>query len=173
MAYPFRSCRFAAVTNALLLALFAMWIPPPPGWEPPHVSGPGLFCGSEYGIDLLAGESATTEWPGEFLMTEVYGTDHIVTAGGEIEIRELGPRARPRGASRSAGRIGDRPARYYGDGLFAVELGRDQPIRTVTVRVPMRFHEADRQAVFTRIRFERPAGVTCLRPDNRPPAAGG
>jgi hypothetical protein len=161
------------VTNALLLALFAMWIPPPPSWQPPHFSGPGLLCGTSYGIDLLAGESATTDWPGEFLMTQVFGTDHIAAGNGEVTISELGPRARPRGASRPAGRIGGRPARYYGDGLFAVELAHDQSIRTVTFRVPISFHEAGRQAVFTRVHFERAPGMTCLQRDNPAPGVAG
>jgi len=156
------------VTNAAFLAALAMLIPPPPDWQPPHFSGPGLLCGTSYGIDLLAGESATTDWPGEFLITQVFGTDHIATAGGEVVIRELGRRAedRPRGPTRAAGRIDGRPAHYHGDGLFAVTLERGNAVRTVTFEMPETFHEADRQAVFARVHLTRPEERPCLRRDN-------
>jgi hypothetical protein len=156
------------VTTAAFLAALALLIPPPPTWEAPHFSGPGLLCGTSYGIDLLEGESASTEWPGEFLMTQIFGTDHVATAGGEIVIRELGPRAgdRPRGPARAAGRIDGRPALYYGDGLFAVTLERGQRVRTVTFEIPETFHEADRRALFARVHLTRPEGVPCLGRDN-------
>jgi hypothetical protein len=156
------------VTTAAFLAALALLIPPPPAWEAAHFSGPGLLCGTSYGIDLLEGESATTEWPGEFLLTEIFGYDNLATAGGEIVIREFGARAedRPRGPSRAAGRIDGRPARYYGDGLFGVVLERGQTVRTVTFEIPETFHEADRRALFARVHLTRPEGIPCLRRDN-------
>ena len=156
------------MTATLLLAALAMLIPPPPDWQPPHFSGPGLLCGTSYGFDLQAGESATTEWPGEFITTEILGTDHIQVASREIVVRELGPtgRSQPRGTWRDAGQIGGRAARDYGAGLFAVTLEKGNLVRTVTINVPEELAETDRRAIFARVRFTRPEGATCLRRDN-------
>ena len=46
---------------ATLLA--AMLIPPPPDWQPPHFAGPGLLCANQYGLNLVAGESAAMDRP--------------------------------------------------------------------------------------------------------------
>jgi hypothetical protein len=151
---------------ATLLA--AMLIPPPPGWTPPHFTGPGLLCANRYGLDPPAGESATVDWPGEIFINDLFSTFRIATPRGEVVITENGPRTRPDGRWRRAGRSGTHVIRDHGGGVYSVEVGASGNIRAVTLRFPSGFGTAGQRALLARLRIEAPASPACLRPDNRP-----
>lgn len=85
----------------MIALLAAMLIPPPPDWTPPRMTGPGLLCGSSFGLDLRPGETGTWEWPGEIFMNDVFGTVHVATPRGEVLINENGDRTRPQGGMAS------------------------------------------------------------------------
>ena len=150
---------------AALLA--AMLIPPPPDWQPPFASGPGLLCTSSYGLRLLPGERATMDWPGEIFMNDIFSTFHIATPRGEVLVTENGDRTRPQTAWRRAGRSGSHFIRDHGGGLYSVEVAPGGPVRAVTLRFPATFSRADRQAVLARLRIDPPSNPQCLQPENR------
>lgn len=150
---------------ATLLA--AMLIPPPPDWQPPFASGPGLLCTGSYGLQLRAGERATMDWPGEIFMNDIFSTFHIATARGEVLITENGSRTRPQGAWRRAGRSGSHLIRDHGGGVYSVDVSRGY-VRAVTLTFPASFSRADRQAVLARLSIDPPPNPQCLQPENRP-----
>jgi hypothetical protein len=145
----------------------AMLIPPPPDWQPPHFVGPGLLCASRYGLDLLAGESATVDWPGEIFMRDLFSTFHVATPRGEVLITENGPTTRPQGNGRRAGRVGTHFIRDHGGGVYSVEVNNGA-IRAVTLRFPASFGRAGQRAMLARLRIDPPPHPICLEADNRP-----
>jgi hypothetical protein len=150
---------------ATLLA--AMLIPPPPDWRPPHFAGPGLLCANAYGFDLVAGESATMDWPGEIFMNDLFSTFHIATPRGEVLVTENGPTTRPSGRWRRGGRIGTHFIRDHGGGVYSVEVATSGNIRAVTLRFPATFATGERRAMLARLRIDAPPHPVCLRADNR------
>ncbi len=146
----------------------AMLIPPPPGWTPPHVAGPGLLCGSRYGLQLAAGESATMDWPGEVFINDVFSTFRVRAPQGEVVITENGPTTRPSNPGRRAARAGSRFILDHGGGVYSVQVAGTGNIRAVTLRFPAGFATADRRAMLSRLRIDASPDPQCLRPDNRP-----
>ena len=151
---------------ATLLA--AMLIPPPPDWQPPHFAGPGLLCANQYGLNLVAGESAAMDWPGEIFMNDLFSTFRVATRNGEVVITENGPRTRPTGRWRRAGRSGTHFIRDHGGGVYSVEVATSGNIRAVTLRFPSGFGRGEQRGMLARLRIDAPANPVCLRPDNRP-----
>lgn len=151
----------AAIAAALL-------IPPPPDWTPPRMTGPGLLCGSSFGLDLRAGETGTWAWPGEVFINDVFGTVRVATPHGEVLITENGPRTRPSGRWQRAGRVGTRIIRGHGGGLYSVEVAASGNIRAVTLRFPSGFGTGEQRALLARLRVDAPRNPQCLQPDNRP-----
>jgi hypothetical protein len=148
--------------------LLAMMNVPPPGWQPPHVAGPGLLCGDAFGVDLLAGESATYDWPGEVFMNDLFGTIHVVTPRGEVIVTENGERTRPQGPWHGAGRVDGRALRDHGQGVYSVEVATSGNIRAITLRFGSGFAPTDQAAVLGRLHIDPPPHPVCLAPDNRP-----
>ena len=147
--------------------LAAMLIPPPPDWTPPRMTGPGLLCGSSFGLNLRAGETGTWEWPGEIFINDVFGTVHVATPRGEVLITENGARTRPQGPWRRAGRAGTHIIRSHGGGVYSIEVNSGY-IRAVTLRFPSSFGTGEQRAVLARLLIDAPRNPQCLRPDNRP-----
>ncbi len=148
-----------------------MLIPPPPDWQPPHFAGPGLLCANRYGLDLVAGESATMDWPGEIFMNDLFSTFHVATPRGEVLVTENGLSTRPQGLGRRAGRIGTRFIRDHGGGTYSVEVAAGGSIRAVTLRFANAFSQAERRAMLARLRIDPPPDPQGLQPDNQPPAS--
>ena len=146
----------------------AMLIPPPPDWTPPRMVGPGLLCGSSFGLDLRPGEAGTWGWPGEIFINDIFGTVHVATPRGEVLITENGARTRPTGTWRRAGRAGTHVIRDHGGGVYSVEVSTSGTIRAVTLRFAPTFAPADRRAVLSRLRIDAPRNPQCLQPENRP-----
>ncbi len=146
----------------------ALLIPPPPDWQPPRMSGPGLLCGSSFGLDLRVGETGTWDWPGEIFINDIFGTVHVATPRGEVLITENGARTRPSGAWRRAGRSGTHVIRDHGGGVYSVEVSTGAAVRAVTLRFAPTFPAAERRAVLARLRIDAPPNPQCLQPENRP-----
>ena len=144
-----------------------MLIPPPPDWQPPHYTGPGLMCAHRYGLDLVAGESATVDWPGEIFMNDLFSTFHVRTPRGEVLITENGATTRPSGPWRRAGRIGTHFIRSHGGGVYSVEVANGGAIHAVTLRFPSGFGTGEQRAMLARLHIEAPPNPPCLMPDNQ------
>ena len=145
----------------------AMLIPPPPDWQPPYASGPGLYCGHVFGVDILEGERVSAEWPGEIFMNDLYGTHHIDGPHGRVTISENGERTRPTGDASLVGAVGDLPLRRYDERTYAMELSGDGRIRAVSIRFPEAFSVDERRRFLERLHATKPEGVECLEPENR------
>jgi len=148
----------------MLLLTLAALIPPPPGWTPPTASGPGIFCGRAFRLEMSAAERVAGQWPGEMFINDVYGTYHVTTSGRDVVVTEDGARTRPRGRSRPF-TTGRTRFRAYGELLYSVAVAGNSPIRAITVRFPEHTSEAVARALLSRVRLGVPTGTACLRPE--------
>jgi hypothetical protein len=152
----------------ILFALMAMMNVPPPGWQPPHVTGPGLLCGDVFGFDLLAGESGTYDWPGEVFMNDVFGTIHLRMPQGEVIVTENGARTRLHGHGLRVAQVDGRSVEDHGQGVYSVDVATSGNIRALTLRFGNGFGQPETLAALRRLRIDAPPHPACLVPDNRP-----